>query len=124
MAGFAIDELGACRIGDIAQCVGQICRVVRKPRIGRGSDVAGGEVGEQRVLAGPAVAVTGVALRLAAEQVVAGLLLGREPRLAREYRVELRGKRRYLGRGLVAGNRLRHLIESGAGPAAIERAET
>src|SRR5258707_14560473 len=67
--------------------------------------------------------MTRVALRLAAEQVVAGLLLRRKLRLAREYRVELRSKRRHFGRGLVAGNRLRHLIESGAGPAAIDRAE-
>jgi len=47
-----------------------------------GSDIAGREVGEQRVLARPAVTMTGVALRLAAEQVVAGLLLRRELRLA------------------------------------------
>src|SRR5258708_38296620 len=107
-------------MGDSAEWVGPIFRVVMKPRIGRGADVAGGEGGEQRVLAGPAVAVTGVASRLAADQIVAGLLLRRELRLAREYRVELRCKRRHLGRGLVAGNRLRHLIESGAGPAAIE----
>jgi len=61
-----------------SQCIGPIFRVVRKPRIGRGSDAAGGEVGEQRVLARPAVAVTGVALRLAAKQVVAHLLLRRD----------------------------------------------
>jgi len=43
----------------------------------------GGEVGEHRVLTGR-VAVTRVALRLAAEQVVACLLLRRELRLARD----------------------------------------
>jgi len=60
------------------------------------SDIAGGEVSEQRVLAGPARTVTLVTFRLAAEQVVSGLLLRRELRLASEHRVELRGKRRQL----------------------------
>jgi hypothetical protein len=36
-------------------------------------DIAGGEVGEQRILARPAVAVTGIALRLASEEVVPGI---------------------------------------------------
>src|ERR1700756_2384513 len=100
IADAAIDKCRSGRIGDIAQWIGPIFRIVRKPRVRRGSDVAGSEVGEQRVLAGPAVAVTGVALRLSAEQVVACLLLFRKLRLAGEYRVELRGKRRHLGRGL------------------------
>ena len=58
-------ENDSCRIGDIALCVGPI--FLKKPRIGGGSDVAGGEVGKQRVLAKPAITVTDVALRLAAE---------------------------------------------------------
>src|SRR5258707_5720040 len=91
--------------------------------MGRSSDMAGSEVGKQWVLAGPTVTVTGVALRLAAEQIVSRLLLRRELRLVRAHRVELRGKRRQLGRGFIAGNRLRHLIEGGSGPAAIDRAK-
>jgi len=47
------------------------------------------KIGEQRILAGSAVAVAGVALRFAAEKVVAQLLLRRELRLARLHRVEL-----------------------------------
>jgi len=80
-------------------------------------DIAGGEVGKQRVLAGPTITVTGVALRLAAEQIVSRLLLRRELRLVCAHRVELRGKRRHLRRGFIAGDRLRHLIEGGADPA-------
>jgi hypothetical protein len=75
----------------------------------------------KRVLAGAAVTVTGVALRFAAKGVVACLLLRREFGRAREHRVELRGKRRYLRGSLIAGDGLRHLIEGGADPAAIKR---
>ncbi len=65
--------------------------------------------------------MTGVALRLAAKQVVAHLLLRGELHLAGEHRVELRAERRHLCRGLIAGDGLRHLIEGSAGPAAIDR---
>src|SRR3954449_11325816 len=91
--------------------------------VGGGADVACGEVGEQRVLAGPAVAVTLVAFRLAAKQIVTGLLLRRELRLAGVHRGALRGKRRQLSRGFIASNGLCHWVEGGAAPAAIERAE-
>src|SRR6266849_6992214 len=64
-----IDERRSQRIGDIAQCVGPIFAIVRKPRVGGSADIAGGEVSEQRVLARPAVAVTFIASRLAAEQI-------------------------------------------------------
>src|ERR1700732_2584507 len=67
--------------------------------------------------------MTLVASSLAAEQVVSLLLLRRELRLFREFSVELRGKRRHLGGGFVAGYRLRHLIEAGGDPAAINRAQ-
>ena len=97
--------------------------IVRKPRIGGGPDIAGGEVREQRILAGAAIAVTGIALRLATKEVVTCLLLWRELRLARKHRIELRGEVRYLGGCLVAGDRLRHLIERGGGPAAIQRSK-
>src|SRR6202011_5375836 len=80
-------------------------------------------VGEQRILAGAAVAVTSIALCLAAEQIVARLLLRRELRFLCQHRVVLRGKRRYLGGGLIAGDGLRHLIEGGADPATIDRAK-
>src|SRR6266853_3829097 len=103
--------------------VGTIFRIERKPRISGRSDVAGGEIGEQRVFARPAVAVAGVALCLAAEQVVARLLLRRKLCLAREHGVVLRGKGCYLGGGLVTGDGLRHLIERRGGPAAIHLAE-
>src|SRR6202158_487298 len=119
----AIDERRPLRIGDVAQCVGPVLLIVRKPRGGWSTDIAGGEGGEQRVFAGPAVTVTLVAFCLAAEQVVALLLLRRELRFLREHRVELRGKRRHLGRGFIAGDGLRHLIEGGADPAAIDRAQ-
>jgi hypothetical protein len=58
-------------IGDIAQRIRSLLDIVRQPRIGGSSDIAGGEIGEQRILLRPAVTVTDVALRLAAEQVVA-----------------------------------------------------
>ena len=66
-ADTAIDERRPLRIGGITQCVGPVFLVVRKPRVGRSADIAGGEVGEQRVLTRSAVTVTAVALRLAAE---------------------------------------------------------
>src|ERR1700737_1771146 len=122
-ADTAIDERRSLWIGDIAQCVGPVLLIVRKPRVSGSTDIAGGEIGEQRVFAGPAVTVTLVAFVLAAEEVVAGLLLRRELRLLREHRVELRGKRRHLGRGFIAGDGLRHLVEGGADPAAIDRAQ-
>src|SRR5262245_66686223 len=64
-----------------------------------------------------------VALRLAAEQLVARLLLRRELRLAREHCIELRGEGRHLGRGLVAGDGLGHLVECRGSPSAIKLAE-
>src|SRR6266481_4693833 len=87
-----IDERRSQRIGDIAQCVGPIFAIVRKPRVGGSADIAGGEVSEQRVLARPAVAVTFIASRLAAEQIVALLLRRRELRLLGEHRVEFRSE--------------------------------
>src|SRR5260370_38440988 len=90
IADTAIDECRSLRIGDIAQCVGPIFLIVRKPRIGRGSNIAGGEVGEQRGLARPAVTVTGVALRRAAEQAVSLLLLRSELRFVRKHRAIFR----------------------------------
>src|SRR5258705_9895830 len=105
------------------QSVGHIFLLMREPRVGWRTDVAGGEVGDQRVLAGPAVAVTFVASCLTSEQIVSLLLLWRELRLFRQYRVELRSKRGHLGRSFVARDRLRHLIERGADPAAINRAQ-
>src|SRR5260370_38719181 len=103
--------------------MGGVCIIVRKAGVGWSTDIAGGEVGEQRVFARPAVTMTLVASRLAAEQVVALLLLRRELRFFRKHRVELRGKRRHLGRGFIAGDGLRPLIEDSAGPAAIDRAQ-
>src|SRR5260370_41121289 len=110
-------------MGAVPARVGTICREERTPRVGGGLDVAGGEVGEKRVFTRPAAAVAGVALRLAAEQVVARLLLRRKLCLAGEHGIVLRGKGCYLGGGLVAGYRLRHLIECRGGPAAIHVAE-
>src|SRR3981081_3935359 len=91
--------------------------------MGRISDIAGGEVGEQRVLAGPAVTVTLIAPRLAAEQIVSRLLLRRELRLARADGVELQAESRHPGGGLTAGDGLLHLIEGGADSAAIDRSK-
>jgi hypothetical protein len=54
---------------------------------------------------------------------MARLLLGRELRLACHNRIELGGQRCHLCGGLVAGDRLRHLIERGSGSAAIELRE-
>src|ERR1700760_1865237 len=111
------------RIGDIAQSVRLILFIIRQPRVGWGTDIAGGEVSEQRVFAGPAVTVTFVASCLASEEIVSQPLLRRELRLFRQYSVVLRSKRRHLGRSFVAGDRLRHPIEGGADPAAINRAQ-
>src|ERR1700748_1494727 len=83
----------------------------------------GGEIRKHRILAGSTVAMAVVALRLAAEQFVARLLLRRELRLAREHRIELRGEGRHLGRGLVARDGLRHLVECRGSPSAIKLAE-
>src|SRR6202007_895896 len=87
------------------------------------SDIGRGKVGEQRIFARAAVAVTRIALRLAAEQVVTRLLLRRELRLLREDGVELRGQGGHLGRGLIAGDRLPHLIECRRAPPAIQFSE-
>src|SRR5260370_2792641 len=91
--------------------------------MGGSSGLAGGEVGEEGVLAGPAVTVTGIVLRLAAEQIVSLLLLRRELRFLCEHRIVLRGKRRHLGGGLIACDGLRHLIEGAGSPAAINWAK-
>src|SRR5437764_4115070 len=64
-----------------------------------------------------------VALRFAAEQLVAQLLLRSELRLAREHGVELRGECGHLGRRLIAGDGLRHLVECRGSPATIQLAE-
>src|SRR5207248_3743411 len=96
-ADAAIDKWRALRIGGITQCVRPIFLIVRKPRVGRSADVAGGEIGEWRVFAGTAISVTLVASCLATEQVVALLLLRCELCLFREYRVEFGGERRHLG---------------------------
>src|SRR5213079_895702 len=72
---------------------------------------------------GPAIAVTGIALRLAAKQIVACLFLRRELRLAGQHRVKLRAERRYLGRGFITGDGLGHLIVRRAGAAAVDRPE-
>src|SRR5258708_32898115 len=97
--------------------------MVGKPRVGGSADIAGGEVREEGVLTWPAVAVTFIASRLAAEQIVALLLLRRKLRLLGENRVEFRSERRHLGRSFIAGDRLRHLIEGRADAAAIDRAQ-
>ena len=67
--------------------------------------------------------MAGVALSFPAEQLVAQLLLRGELRLARLHRVELRRECRHLGRCLIAGDRLRHLVECRGGASAIELAE-
>src|SRR5580700_8555956 len=115
IADATIDKRRPLRIGGISQCVALIFLIIRKPRVGRSADIAGGEIGEQRVFAGSAVTVTLVASPLAAEQVVSQLLLRRELRLFREYCVEFRGERRHLRRRLISGDGLRHLVEGGAG---------
>src|SRR5260370_7081760 len=61
IADATIDECRSRRIGDIAQCIRPIFRVVRKPRIGWGSNGAGGESGEQRTPAGPPPAAAALA---------------------------------------------------------------
>src|SRR5262249_51624215 len=43
-ADAAVNEGRSCRIGDIATWVGPTLQVIRKSRIGRGSDIARGEV--------------------------------------------------------------------------------
>src|SRR4029077_16377622 len=88
-----------------------------------GTDVARGEISEERILAGSAIAMAVVALRLATEQLVARPLLRGELRLAREHRLELRGEGRHLGGGLITGNGLRHLIKGRSSAAAIQFAE-
>jgi hypothetical protein len=81
------------------------------------------EVGEQRILAGSAVTVTGVALRLAAEEIVSRLLLRSELCFVREHRIKLRGKTRHLGGSFIASNGLRHLIERAHRSSAVDCAE-
>src|SRR5260370_26955819 len=71
IADATIDECRSRRIGDIAQCIRSIFRVVRKPRIGWGSNVAGGVVAAQRVPARPAVSAPSVRCRLSSCPVLA-----------------------------------------------------
>src|SRR5690349_2023142 len=101
-ADTGIDESRPGRVGDVAARAGPSLGVVGKARVCRSPDVAGGEIGEQRIFARPAVAVAGVALRLSPEQSVARLLLRRELRLACLNRVELRREVRHLRGGFVA----------------------
>ena len=60
-ADATIHEGRPFRVGGIAECIRPAFLIIGKSGISGGSDVAGGEVGEQRVLARAAVAVTGVA---------------------------------------------------------------
>src|SRR5438270_11212624 len=93
-----VDERLAARVCHIAPRIGHALRIIRKQRIGRSSDVARGEVGEQRFFAGATIAVTLVASRLATKEVITGLLLRGELRLFAHYRIELRRERRHLVR--------------------------
>src|ERR1700730_5433459 len=93
----SIDERGARFIGDVAERVWLTLCIIRELRVGGSSDIARREIGEQRILARTAVAMTGVALCLAAEQIIARLLLRCELRLSCEHRVELGGERCHLG---------------------------
>src|SRR6516162_5205189 len=67
--------------------------------------------------------MTGIALCLAAEEIVTRLLLRRELRLAGLHRIELGSQSRHLRRSFIAGNGLRHVIERGPGTAAINLRE-
>ena len=64
IANAAVNECGSSGIGGAAPYVGSMLCIVRKPRIGGSSDIAGGEIGEQRILARPTVAVTAPARNL------------------------------------------------------------
>src|SRR3954469_10403987 len=108
-----VNERLAARVCQIAPRIWHSLRVIGKQRIGRRSDVTGGEVGEQRFFTGTTVAVTFVASRLSAKKVITGLLLRRELRLFSHHGIELRRERRHLVRGLIPRNGLRHLIEGG-----------
>src|SRR6202040_2097576 len=60
----SVDERGARFIGDIAEGVWLTLYIIREPRVGGSSDIARRKIGEQRILARPAVAMTGIALCL------------------------------------------------------------
>jgi len=87
-----------------------------------GFDVAGGEVGEQRVLAGPPSRWQVVALRLPAKQVVAQLLLGVNFTLPASTRTKPLEMTRHLCKRHHSGRGLRHRSKVVPGPAAMDRA--
>src|SRR5262249_9988451 len=122
-ANAEVDERRTVPMGDISQRIGLILRVIGEPPIGRGSDIAGSEIGEQRILTGAAVAMALVTSRLGSEQVITCLLLRRELRFMGEHGIELRGKARDLGRSLILSDGLRHLIECHRRSSAVELAE-
>src|SRR3979411_2125311 len=72
-----IDKAEAFRIGHVAALVRRALAIERHRAVGRGAEIARGEIGEQRLLARAAVAMTFVASSLAAEEIVAQLLFRR-----------------------------------------------
>src|SRR6266508_4208990 len=88
-----VDKLEPLRIGNVAARIRRALLVKREGGVCRDPEIARGEIGEQRLLAGSAVAMTLVASTLAAEHFIAELLLRRQRRALADESVELRCKR-------------------------------
>src|SRR5713101_7404604 len=93
------------RIGAIAAPVGPILIVVLQRWVPRYAEVAGCEVGEQRLFSGPAIAVTLVASCLTAEQSIPICFLWRELFFSRLHIVILGSERADFRRSFVGRSR-------------------
>src|ERR1019366_3597194 len=111
------------RVRDITVHIRSLLDIERQARIGWCADIARGEIGEQRIFSWSTIAMTGVAFRLAVEQIVAELFLSRKLCRARLYRVVFRGERRHLGGYFIVRDGLRHLVERGVRAASIDGVE-
>src|SRR6266851_1735727 len=94
----------ASDVGSVAALVGTALVIELQSRISGDAEITGGEVRKQGLFAGAAVAMTLVAARLAAEQVIAQFFLRRELVFFRLHVVVLRREGTHLWRKLICGN--------------------
>src|SRR5258708_178491 len=95
----------ASNVGSVAALVGLAFVVELQSRISGDAGITGGKVCKQGLFAGPAIAMTLVASRLAAEKLIAQFFLPRELVFFRLHVVVLRRERTHLWREFVCGNR-------------------
>src|SRR5258708_1808765 len=94
----------ASDVGSVAALVGPALVIELQARISGDAEITGGKVRKQGLFRGPAIAMTLVASRLAAEQLIAQFFLRRELVVSCLHVVVLRREGTHLWRELVCGN--------------------